>query len=148
MENFPINPMDIAVVGVVLLAALLAFTRGLTAEALSLAAWIAAAVTAMFALPHVLPIAKNYIKYDMLAYGASAIGVFVVALVVFTIIGNGRSLALEMLHTSPDFAETRARYMESLPRLAQARHGSSQRLDQPVGHRHHEQAGLLRHAQP
>lgn len=91
MENFPVNPMDLAVAGVVLLAAFLAFTRGLTAEALSLAAWVAAAVVTMFALPHVLPIAANYIKYEMLAYGASAAGIFVVALIVSTIIGNGLS---------------------------------------------------------
>lgn len=91
MENFPINPMDLAVAGVVLLAALLAFTRGLAAEVLSLAAWVAAAVVAMFALPHVLPIASNYIKYEMLAYGVSAVGVFIAALIVCTIIGNGVS---------------------------------------------------------
>lgn len=91
MENFPINPMDAAVAGVLLLAALLAFTRGLAAEVLSLTAWVVAAVAAMFALPHVLPIASNYIKFEMLAYGASAAGVFIVALIVCSIIANGLS---------------------------------------------------------
>lgn len=91
MENFPVNPLDLAVVAVALLAALLAFTRGLAAEVLSLAAWVGAAVVTMFALPHVLPIARNYIQFEMLAYGGAAAGVFIVALVILSILGGALS---------------------------------------------------------
>lgn len=91
MENFPVNPMDAAVAAVVLLSALLALTRGLAAEALSLAAWVAAAVATLFALPHLLPIVRNYIHFEMLAYGATAAGIFLVSLVICTVIGNGLS---------------------------------------------------------
>lgn len=91
MENFPINPMDLAVIVIVLLAALLALTRGLVAEVLSLGAWVLAALAAMYGLPYVLPYAKELIKFEMAAYGASAIAVFLVALVILTMAGNALS---------------------------------------------------------
>lgn len=91
MENFPINPLDLAVVAVVLLAALLALTRGLVAEVLSLGSWVAASLVALYALPHVLPITRNYIHFEMLAYGLTAVGLFIVGLVMFTMIASGLS---------------------------------------------------------
>ncbi|WP_353859385.1 CvpA family protein [Azospirillum formosense] len=88
MDTFPINPADLAVIVVLLLSALLAFTRGMVAEVLSVAAWVGAALITLNALPHVLPIAQTYIHVEMAAYAASAVALFVVSLVVLTILGR------------------------------------------------------------
>lgn len=88
METLPMNPVDLAVIAVLLLAALLAFTRGLVAEVLSMGAWVGAALAALYALPVVLPLVQPHIGVPMLAYAVSGVGVFVVALVVLTVVGN------------------------------------------------------------
>ncbi len=85
MENFPINPVDLAVFAVLLLAALLAFTRGAVAEVLSLAAWAGAVLFAMHALPFALPLAKAQIGHETIAYGAAAAALFVIGLVFLKI---------------------------------------------------------------
>lgn len=86
MENFPINPADGVVIAVLLLSALLAFTRGMVAEVLSLAAWGGAALTALYALPFALPITQKYVKVEMVAYVVTSAALFIVALVVLTIL--------------------------------------------------------------
>ncbi|WP_431859966.1 CvpA family protein [Azospirillum sp.] len=86
MENFPINPADGVVFAVLLLAALLAFTRGMVAEVLSLAAWGGAALTALYTLPFVLPHTQKYVKVEMVAYVVTSAALFIVALVVLTIL--------------------------------------------------------------
>lgn len=86
MENFPINPADGVVFAVLLLAALLAFTRGMVAEVLSLAAWGGSALIALYTLPFVLPITQQYIKVEMVAYVITSAALFIVALVVLTIL--------------------------------------------------------------
>ncbi|WP_029007014.1 CvpA family protein [Azospirillum halopraeferens] len=88
MENFPINPADLAVFAVLLLSAILAFTRGMVAEVLSVASWIGAAFATLYALPHVLPVAREYIQFEMLAYAASAAGVFILSLALLTILSG------------------------------------------------------------
>ena len=86
MENFPINPADGVVFAVLLLSALLAFTRGMVAEVLSLAAWAGAALTALYTLPFVLPHTQKYVKVEMVAYVVTSAALFIVALVVLTIL--------------------------------------------------------------
>ncbi|HEY0832830.1 MAG TPA: CvpA family protein [Azospirillum sp.] len=95
MENFPINPADAAVFAVLLLAALLAFTRGMVAEVMSVAAWGGAALVTLYALPFVLPVTQQYIKVEMIAYALSAVGVFVVGLVVLTLIAGRLSRGVQ-----------------------------------------------------
>jgi len=86
MDNFPINPADGVVFAVLLLAALLAFTRGMVAEVLSLAAWAGAALAALYTLPFVLPHTQKYVKVEMVAYVVTSAALFIVALVVLTIL--------------------------------------------------------------
>jgi membrane protein required for colicin V production len=95
MDNFPVNPVDIVVFAVLLLAALLAFSRGLVAELVSVAAWAGAAIITLYALPHVLPYAQIYIRFEMLAYAASAVGVFIVALIVLSLLGRSLSRGVQ-----------------------------------------------------
>ncbi|CAO3421177.1 CvpA family protein [Azospirillum doebereinerae] len=95
MENFPVNPADLAVIVVLLLAALLAFSRGMVAEVLSVAAWAGAAVVTLYALPHALPLVQTYIKFEMVAYAVAAVGIYVVALVVLTLLGRSVSRGVQ-----------------------------------------------------
>ncbi|MBP2227437.1 CvpA family protein [Azospirillum agricola] len=95
MENFPVNPADLAVIAVLLLAALLAFTRGLVAEVLSVAAWAGAAVVTLYALPHVLPFVQAQIKLEMVAYAVTAVGLYIVSLVVLTLVGRALSRGVQ-----------------------------------------------------
>ncbi len=86
MDNFPINPADGVVFAVLLLSALLAFTRGMVAEVLSLAAWAGAALISLYALPFALPSVQAYVKVEMVAYVITAAGLFIVSLVILTIL--------------------------------------------------------------
>lgn len=95
MENLPINPVDGAVFAVLLLAALLAFTRGMVAEVMSVAAWGGAALISLYTLPFALPIAQKYIKVEMIAYAVSAVAVFVVALVVLSLVASQLSRGVQ-----------------------------------------------------
>ncbi|ANC91474.1 CvpA family protein [Azospirillum humicireducens] len=95
MDNLPVNPVDIVVIAVLLLAALLAFSRGMVAEVVSVAAWAGAAVITLYALPHVLPYAQIYIRFEMLAYAASAVGVFIIALIVLSLLGRSLSRGVQ-----------------------------------------------------
>jgi membrane protein required for colicin V production len=88
MDSFPFNPADLAVIVVLLLSALLAFTRGMVAEVLSVFAWIGAAFVTFQALPYALPIARDIIKVEMLAYAAAAVALFVASLVILTVLGR------------------------------------------------------------
>lgn len=88
MDSLPMNPVDMAVIAIVLLSAFLAFTRGFVAEVVSIVTWVGSAVVTLYALPHALPIAQAYIKHDMLAYAAAAVAVFVVSLIILTMIGG------------------------------------------------------------
>ncbi|HYG85172.1 MAG TPA: CvpA family protein [Azospirillum sp.] len=86
MENFPINPADGIVLAVLLLSALLAFTRGMVAEVLSVAAWAGAALIALYTLPFALPFVQQYVKVEMVAYVITSAGLFIVSLVLLTIL--------------------------------------------------------------
>jgi len=88
MDNLPFNPIDIAVVGVVLVSGALAFWRGFLREVLSIIAWIVAVVLTLQLLPMLRPFARTYIDIDILADSVTAGGIFVVSLVVFSVISG------------------------------------------------------------
>ncbi len=96
MEGFPVNPVDILVALVMLISALLAFSRGAVREILGVSAWVGAALVAVFAFVHVRPyprrwIADNWPDLDLgetLADAGSALVLFLVALIIFTIVNQ------------------------------------------------------------
>ena len=96
MEGFPVNPVDILVALVMLVSALLAFSRGAVREILGVSAWVGAALVALFAFPHARPyprqwIASNWPDLDLgetLADAGTALVLFIVALIVFTIVNQ------------------------------------------------------------
>jgi membrane protein required for colicin V production len=60
------NFVDLAVIGVMLISALLAFGRGLVREVLSIGAWVAAALAALWGFPYAKDIARKYISITIL----------------------------------------------------------------------------------
>ncbi|MCG6122115.1 MAG: CvpA family protein [Microvirga sp.] len=82
----PIAILDIAVIGVVLVSALLASVRGLTREVLAIVAWVAAAVAAWYLHPSVLPYAQQYIANGTAALAAAIAVVFLGTLIIVSLI--------------------------------------------------------------
>jgi len=69
-----------------LISGLLAMVRGFVREVFAIASWVAAAVVTLYAYPHALPLAKQYISQDTIAMAAAVGGVFIVTLLVVSII--------------------------------------------------------------
>jgi len=96
MDGFPVNPVDILVALVMLISALLALSRGAVREILGVSAWVGAALVAVFAFSHVRPyprqwISENWPELDLgetLADAGTALVLFLVALIIFTIVNQ------------------------------------------------------------
>jgi len=86
MENWPVNPVDIAVLFVLVVSAALAFFRGFVAEVLGVGAWIGAILAAIYGLPEAQPYVRQYIRIDWLADLVAVAGIFLVVLVVLSIL--------------------------------------------------------------
>lgn len=91
--------VDIAVLGILALSAVLAFTRGLVREVLGIGAWVGAIVIAVKALPHARPLVKQYLSepawIDPLAFA----GLFLASLIVLSLLARmvGRMVRGSML---------------------------------------------------
>jgi membrane protein required for colicin V production len=84
--SLPVSVLDLAVIGVVLISALLAAVRGFTREVLAIVAWVAAAAVAWFLHPLVLPRIKEHIANPTVALVAAIGGIFIVTLLIVSII--------------------------------------------------------------
>jgi len=97
MSNLPLNVVDLGVVGLILLSALIAFSRGLVREVLSIGAWVAAAVATVYGLPHLRDIARGYIKVPLIADAVTGVTIFVVTLLVCAALSH---LIAKKMHAS------------------------------------------------
>ncbi|TXH33615.1 MAG: CvpA family protein [Rhodospirillaceae bacterium] len=100
-----VNFVDICVLAVIGLSALLALSRGLVKEVLSILSWVGAVLAVIFLLPRLRPIALRYISEPLLADIVTGIGIFVVAIIVLGVVNhylsaNVRSSALGALDRS------------------------------------------------
>jgi membrane protein required for colicin V production len=80
--------VDLAVLGVMFLSALLAFSRGLVREVLSIGAWLGAAVVAITFLPNIRPLLEPYMPSPEWVDPAGYIVLFLVSLIVFSLIAK------------------------------------------------------------
>src|SRR6185369_8364075 len=71
-----------------LISALLAFGRGLVREVLSIGAWVAAALAALWGFPYAKDIARKYISITILADVVTATAIFLVTLIVCAAISH------------------------------------------------------------
>jgi membrane protein required for colicin V production len=77
--------LDLAVLGIVLVSALLSMMRGFTREVLAIASWAAAAAAAYYFYPLVVPYLTPYIHKDVIAQAAAAAIVFFVTLIIVSL---------------------------------------------------------------
>src|SRR5215470_10169387 len=84
--DMPITILDFILLGVMLVSALLAMIRGFMREILSIAAWVIAAGTTVYAYAKLLPTAKTYFNNDIVAAGVTIGGTFLLTLIIVSII--------------------------------------------------------------
>ena len=80
--------VDLAVLGVMILSGLLAFSRGLVREVLSIGAWRGAAVIAMAGLPRIRPLLEPYVPSPEWTDPAGYIILFLVSLIILSVIAK------------------------------------------------------------
>jgi membrane protein required for colicin V production len=77
--------LDLAVLGIVLISALLSMLRGFSREVLAIASWVAAAAAAYYFYPVVVPYLTPYIHKEIIAQAIAAALVFFATLVVVSL---------------------------------------------------------------
>ena len=88
MDGLPLNLADISVALILLVSALLAFVRGFFREVMAIAAWVGAFFVALYGFTHVQPYAHDLIPIETVADLATGVGLFVVAVVIFSTISH------------------------------------------------------------
>ncbi len=86
-----IQALDAVVLIVLAVSGVFAFMRGFVHELLSLGGWAGAIFTAMYGLPHLRPIARDWISLSWLADLAAGGALFLAALVLFSMITHAIS---------------------------------------------------------
>ena len=77
--------LDLAVLGIVLVSALLSMMRGFSREVLAIASWAAAAAAAYYFYPLVVPYLTPYIHKEVIAQAAAAAIVFFITLIIVSL---------------------------------------------------------------
>jgi len=80
------NPLDLAVIGIVALSAVFAFARGFVREALSIIAWVGAGAITLYGFNWVYGQIEPRVHDRLLSQLAAGFGLFVISLVVLTIL--------------------------------------------------------------
>jgi membrane protein required for colicin V production len=88
MDQLPVSFADIAVILVILISAALAFVRGFVREVLAIAAWVGAIAVTVYTFSYARPYTQQYIEMQLIADAVTGLGIFIVALVVFTIVSH------------------------------------------------------------
>ena len=88
MDGLPLNLADISVALILLVSALLAFLRGFFREVMAIAAWVGAFFVALYGFTHVQPYARDLMPIETVADLATGVGLFVVAVVIFSTISH------------------------------------------------------------
>ena len=86
MNQLPVNPIDLAIIVVMILSAVFSWVRGFTGEVLAVASWVAAAIAAYFLHPWALTYIAPSIANKQIALAAAIAAVFLVTLVFVSLI--------------------------------------------------------------
>lgn len=95
MDAIPLNLLDLAALGILLISAVVAFFRGFVHEVLSIAAWVGAGLAALHGLPYVQPLAREWIPITWAADAAAAIAIFLVILLFLALITRAVSKTVQ-----------------------------------------------------
>ncbi len=80
------NAVDLAVLAVIALSAIFAFARGLVREALSIVAWLGAALITIYGFAYAEGVVGHFVTTPLLAELIAGAGLFLVALIGLTIL--------------------------------------------------------------
>ncbi|HLJ63314.1 MAG TPA: CvpA family protein [Stellaceae bacterium] len=80
------NALDAITLGVVVLSAIFAFSRGFSKEILAIGAWIGAGFAALYGLPLARPLAQRVLPTGTIADAVSVIVIFLLCLLVLSFI--------------------------------------------------------------
>ncbi|MDA0996944.1 MAG: CvpA family protein [Proteobacteria bacterium] len=86
LDNLPVNPLDVAVLILLLISAVFAYARGFVHEVLSVGGWIGAIFATFYAFPYVRPISRKYISLEIIADLSAGVVVFVTTLVILSVL--------------------------------------------------------------
>ena len=82
------NMVDLGVIGVIAVSAILALMRGFVSEVMSVGGWVGAAIATLYAFPRLQPYMRDHVEPAMLADGMTIVGVFIFALVIFSVVAH------------------------------------------------------------
>ncbi len=88
LDSLPIAAGDIAILIILAISAFLALARGFVAEVLSIAGWVGAALVTLWTYGDAKPYLRQYIQMQLLADILTGVGIFIVALVIFSTISH------------------------------------------------------------
>src|SRR6516225_466219 len=80
------NAVDFAVLVVIALSAVFAFARGFVREALSIVAWVGAALITLYGFNYAYALVARFVTTPLLADLVAGAGVFLIALIILTIL--------------------------------------------------------------
>ena len=95
------NLVDVAVLAVIALSAAFAFARGFVREALSIAAWVGAALVTLYGFNYVYGITTRFVTTPLLAELVAGAGLFLVSLIVLTILTSSIARLVQFSALSP-----------------------------------------------
>jgi len=88
LADIPVNLIDIGVAAVLILSALLAFSRGFVRESLAVAGWIGAGFASLYLYAPLNPFVRKYVPVTIAADAITVAGVFILTLVVISILSH------------------------------------------------------------
>lgn len=91
MNDWPINPIDLTVLIVLVLSAGLAFFKGFVSGMFSVASWIGAIVVTIYGFSPLRPLARGLIETPQIADTVTGVGLFVISLILFSLAGSAIS---------------------------------------------------------
>ena len=95
------NPLDLAVIALIVLSAVFAFARGFVREALSIVAWAGAAAITVKGFDAVYAGVEPHIHNPLLSQIVAGFGLFVVSLVILTILTSIVARMVKSIGLSP-----------------------------------------------
>ncbi len=103
MIETQLSVFDLVVLGILIISCLFAFFRGFVREILSLGAWVGAAMVTLYYFPDVAEELKPHFKTPVVAAGFATLGLYIGALMVFSLINM---LILKLLKSSDEVGPT------------------------------------------
>lgn len=91
MDSLPVNAFDLVVVAVLVISGIIAFFRGFVHEVLAIGAWVGAALATLYGLPHLRPVAREYIPLTWAADLAAGAAIFLIVLMVLALMTRALS---------------------------------------------------------